>query len=176
VESDGLTLRLYRLKDLPVLHSLFTPEIFLEASGAQLKASSSLSFYRWIKSTFQVVYVIEVEESGGCVIAGFVGLYNMKIGQSLWISLTIFSPEHRRRGYGTKALELLLDLLQKKGAAGKIYAKVSRTNVPSLCFLKKLGFEVSRRYEDSFVLEKRSRGESGEGLVNLYSNTIGIQT
>jgi RimJ/RimL family protein N-acetyltransferase len=154
MENGGLTLRLYRLRDLPVLHSLFKPEIFLEASGAEIQTGSLLSFYRWIKTTFQVVYVIEVEESGGCVIAGFVGLYNMKIGQSLWMSVTIFSPEYRRRGYGTKALELLLDLLQKNRAAGKIYAKVSRTNVPSLCFLRKLGFEVSRRYEDSFVLEK----------------------
>jgi RimJ/RimL family protein N-acetyltransferase len=144
-----------------------TPETFLEASGAELKASSSLSFYRWIKSTFQIVYVIEVEEKDGRRIVGFAGLYNIKIGQSLWISFAIFNPKDRTRAYGTKALELLLDLLQKSGAAGKIYAKVSRTNVPSLCFLRKLGFEVSRHYEDSFILEKRSRGQSEEGVINL---------
>ena len=154
MESGGLTLRLYRLKDLPVLHSLFTPEIFFEASGAELKASSLLSFYKWMKTTFQVVYVIEVEETDGRRIAGFVGLYNMKIGQSLWISLTIFSPEHRRRGYGAKALELLLDLLQKNGAAETVYAEVSKTNRTSLSFFTRLGFGVSRCYEDSFVLQK----------------------
>ncbi len=154
MESGGLTLRLYRLRDLPVLHSLFKPEISLEASEAELKASSSLSFYRWIKSTFQVVYVIEVEEPDGRRIVGFVGLYNMTAGQGLWISFTIFNPKDRRRGYGTKALELLLDILQKNGAAERVYAEVSKTNLASLCFLRKLGFQASRRYEDSFVLEK----------------------
>jgi RimJ/RimL family protein N-acetyltransferase len=154
MESGGLTLRLYRLRDLPVLHSLFKREIFLEASGAELKASSSLSFYRWIKSTFQIVYLIEVEEPDGHRIVGFVGLYNMRVGQGLWISFTIFNLKDRSRGYGTKALELLLNLLQKNGAAETVYAEVSKTNVASLCFLRKLGFEVSRRYEDSFILEK----------------------
>jgi RimJ/RimL family protein N-acetyltransferase len=154
MENGGLTLRLYRLRDLPVLHSLFKPESFLEASGAELKAGSSLSFYRWIKRTFQIAYVIEVKENDGRRIVGFAGLYNMRVGQGLWISFTIFNPKDRRRGYGTKALELLFDLFQKNGAAEKVYAKVSKTNVPSLCFLRKLGFEVSRRYEDSFILEK----------------------
>jgi RimJ/RimL family protein N-acetyltransferase len=154
MESGGLTLRLYRLRDLAVLHSLFKREIFLEASGAELKASSSLSFYRWIKSTFQIVYVIEVEEPDGRRIVGFVGLYNMRVGQGLWISFTIFNLKDRRQGYGTKALELLLNLLQKNGAAETVYAEVSKTNLASLCFLRKLGFDVSGRYEDSFILEK----------------------
>ncbi len=167
MKNGGLTLRFYRLKDLPVLQLLFTPEIFLEASRAELKTSSSLSFYRWIKSTFQIVYVIEVEETDGRRIVGFVGLYNMRVGQGLWISFAIFSPKDRRRGYGTKALELLLDLLQKNGAVEKIYANVSKTNAPSLCFLRKLGFEVSRRYEDSFILEKDNGiGSRTANIVN----------
>ena len=137
-----------------MLHSLLTPEIFVEASGTELHTGSLLSFYKWIRSRFQVVYVIEMKENGGHRVTGFAGLYRMRIGESLWLSLTIFSPEDRSRGYGTKALELLLDLLQKNGAAETVYAEVSKTNVTSLCFLRKLGFEVSRRYEDSFVLEK----------------------
>ena len=168
MEKGGLTLRLYRLRDLPVLQSLFKPEIFLDASGAEIKASSSLSFYRWIKSTFQVVYVIEIEENDGRRIVGFAGLYNMRVGQSLWISFTIFNPKDRRRGYGTKALELLLDLFQKNGAAEKVYAEVSKTNVPSLCFLRKLGFKVSRRYEDSFILEKN------DGIGSRTANVVNV--
>jgi RimJ/RimL family protein N-acetyltransferase len=173
IEDGGLTLRLYRLRDLPVLHSLFKPEIFLEASGAELKAGSSLSFYRWIKSTFQIVYVIEVEETDGSRIVGFAGLYNMRVGQGLWISFTIFNPKDRRRGYGTKALELLLDILQKNGAAETLYAKVSKTNLASLCFLRKLGFEVSRR-EDGLILEKKVLNIVGEPpskkVENIYIN------
>ena len=174
VEDGWLRLRLYQLRDLPILHSLFTPEVFLEASGPEPKAGSLLSFYKWIKITFHVVYVIEVQENDGPRIVGFAGLYNMKIGQRLWISFTIFNPKDRKRGYGTKALQLVLDLLQKNGAAEKVYAKVSKTNVPSLCFLRKLGFEVSRRYENSFILEKGVLNIVGEPpskrVENIYIN------
>jgi RimJ/RimL family protein N-acetyltransferase len=176
MENCGLALRLYRLSDLPMLRSLFTPEIFLETSGFELKVSSLLGFYKWLKATFQMVYVIEVEENGGRRVAGFAGLYNMKIGKSLWLSLTIFNPKDRKRGYGEQALELLLDLLQRNGAAETVYAEVLKTNVASLCLLRKLGFEVSRCYEDSFILGKRSKVESEEALVNLNWNTIGMKT
>ena len=176
MENCGLTLRLYRLSDLPMLRSLFTPEIFLETSGFELKVSSLLGFYKWLKATFQMVYVIEVEENGGHKTVGFAGLYNMKIGQSLWLSLAIFNPKDRKRGYGEQVLGLLLDHFQKNGAAETVYAEVLKTNVPSLCFLRKLGFEVSGCYEDSFILEKRSKVESEEALVNLNWNPISMQT
>jgi RimJ/RimL family protein N-acetyltransferase len=162
MEDDPLRLRLYRLRDLPVLRSLLKPEIFLEASGAEFQTGSLLSFYKWIRSRFQVVYVIEMKERGGHRVIGFAGLYRMRIGESLWLSLTIFSPEDRSRGYGTKALELLLDLLQKNGAAETVYAEVSKTNGTSLWFLRKVGFKVSMRYEDSFILEKKVLNIVGE--------------
>jgi RimJ/RimL family protein N-acetyltransferase len=142
MENCGLTLRLYRLGDLPMLRSLFTPEIFLETSGFGLKVSSLLGFYKWLKATFQMVYIIEVEENSGHKTVGFAGLYNMRIGRSLWLSLSIFNPKDRRRGYGEQVLRLLLDLLQENGAAETVYAEVLKTNVPSLCLLRKLGFEV----------------------------------
>jgi RimJ/RimL family protein N-acetyltransferase len=96
-----------------------------------------------------VVYVIEVEEDGRCRIAGFAGLYNMQIGKSLWLSVAIFNPSDRRRGYGTRVLELLLDLLQRNGAAETVYAEVLKTNTTSLSFLRKLGFEVCNQSHES---------------------------
>ena len=174
IENCGLTLRLYRLKDLFALLPLFTPEIFLDANGCILKASSLLGFYKWLKTTFQVVYLIEIEENEGHRIVGFAGLYNIKIGKSLWLSLAIFNPRDRRQGYGTRSLELLLDLLQKNGAAETVYAEVSKTNVTSLWFLRKLGFEVSRRYEDSLTLGKKVLNIVGEPpskkVENAYIN------
>jgi RimJ/RimL family protein N-acetyltransferase len=133
---------------------LLASEIFPEASESKLEARSLVSFHRWMKITFQVIYIIEVEEIAGRRIIGFAGLYDLKMGESLWLSLTIPDPKDRRRGYGTKALELVFDLLKKNGAAETVYAEVSKPNVTSLWFLRKLGFEVSRRYEDSFTLEK----------------------
>jgi RimJ/RimL family protein N-acetyltransferase len=153
IENGGLTLRLCRLKDLFALLPLFTPEIFLEASGSVLKASSLLGFYKWLKTTFQVIYVIEIEESEGPRIVGFAGLYNMKIGKSLWLSLAIFKLKDRRQGYGTRSLELLLDLFQRNGAAETVYAEVLKWNMPSLRFLRRFGFEVCSRYEEKFLLK-----------------------
>jgi len=134
---------------------LLASEIFPEASESKLEARSLVSFHRWMKSTFQVIYIIEVREIAGRRIIGFAGLYDLKMGESLWLSLTIFDPRDRGRGYGTKALELVLDLLKRNGAVQTVYAEVLETNITSLCFLRKLGFEVSRRYEDSFTLGKK---------------------
>ena len=153
IENRGLTLRLYRLKDLFALLPLFTPEIFLEASGCILKVSSVMGFYKWLKTTFQVVYLIEIEENEGHRIVGFVGLYNMKIGNSLWLSIAIFNPGDRRQGHGTRSLELLLDLLQRNGAAETVYAEVLKRNMPSLCFLRRFGFEVCSRYQEKCLLK-----------------------
>ncbi len=64
IRNRALALRLYRLKDLPTLHSLFNRETFLRDNGAQHRAFSSLlSFYKWVVATFQMFYVIEVREN-----------------------------------------------------------------------------------------------------------------
>lgn len=161
LKKGGLTLRLYRLRDLGALHSLFKPESLLEASGIRSKAFGSLlSFSKWLMTAFQVAYVIEVKEPCGFRIIGFTGIYNMKIGRGLWLSITIFNPKDRRQGYGRQALELLLHSLQKIGAAGTVYAEVLKMNDPSLRFLRKLGFEVCAQEEDRFLMELSSQGEN----------------
>ena len=77
-----------------------------------------------MKSTFQVIYLIEIEENGKRRVIGFAGLYDMDLGRSLSLSLTLFNPEDRKRGYGEKALTLLLNLLQRNKAAEVIYAEI----------------------------------------------------
>jgi len=155
-----------------MLRSLFTPEILLETSGFEPKVGSLLSFYRWLKATFQMVYVIEVKENGGNRVAGFAGLYNIRIGRSLWLSLTIFNPKDRKRGYGEQVLGLLLDHFQKNGAAETVYAEVLRTNVPSLCLLRKLGFEVCEPLTPSFSSLREGMGQ-GETTVLTLTKSLG---
>jgi len=116
-----------------------------------------------MKSAFQVIYIIEVEENGGHRIIGSVGLYDMELGRNLRLSLTVFNPEDRGRGYGEKALTLLLNLLQENGAAEVVHAEILKSNVPSLRLCRKLGFEVKRLYRDRFLLEKDQKRESEEG-------------
>ena len=164
LEEGGLILRLCRLRDLSVLRSLITPEILLEAGGTGHRGFGSLfSFWIWLKRTFHMVYIIKVEEMSSRRIIGFAGLYNIELGRSLRLSLTVFNPEDRRRGYGEKALKLLLKLLQENGAAEVVYAEILKSNVPSLRLCRKLGFEVKRLYQDRFLLEKDQKKKSEEG-------------
>lgn len=156
IKNDATTLRLYRLRDMPVLYALFDSEIFSAADGAGSKLfGSSQSFWRWMIDTFHVVYVIEAVENSEPRIIGFVGLYNIEIGKRLWLSLTIFDPQDRQRGYGRQALALLLDLLKKSSLAEAVYGEVLKTNLPSLHFFRKIGFEICGQYPDRFLMEKR---------------------
>lgn len=155
LKQGDLILRLRRFRDLPVLYSFLTPEILREANGYKPNAFASLvSFWRWLKMTFRMVYVIEVEEIDNRRTIGFAGLYDINLGRSLSFSLEIFSPDDRRQRYGERALQLLLDSLRKNGAAGTIYAEVLKSNVPSLCLCRKLGFQVNKLYQNKFLLEK----------------------
>jgi hypothetical protein len=92
------------------------------------------------------------------------------IGLLVFNAISGFLQEER----ANSALELLLDLLQKNGAAETVYAEVSKTNLTSLWFLRKLGFEVSRPYEDSLMLEKKVLNIVGEPpskkVENVYIN------
>jgi len=164
MESGSITLRVCRLRDLRALYSLLTPEIFPTA-WSKNKPHSLFSFHRWMKRTFQLIYLIEIEENGGRRIVGFLGLYNMELGRSLSLSLAVFHPEDRSQGYGEKALTLLLSLLQENGAAEMVYAEIFKNNVPSLRLCIKLGFKLKRVYQDRFLLEKNEKPKSkgGEG-------------
>lgn len=155
IRNCGLALRLYRLRDLPVLYSLFNPEVFLRANGVERRAFGSLlSFCSWVITSFWTFYLIEFREDGKHRIIGFVGLYRMRIGQTAWLSLVIFSPEDRGRGYGQKALGLLLESLQENGVVETVRVEILKTNLSSLCFFMKQGFEVYVECKDRLLLEK----------------------
>jgi RimJ/RimL family protein N-acetyltransferase len=115
-----------------------------------------------MKSAFRVIYLIEIEENGGRRVIGFLGLYGMELGRNLSLSLTVFNPGDRRRGYGEEALTLLLNLLQKNKAAEAVYAEILKTNVPSLRLCRKLGFKVKRLHQDTLLLEKNEKIKSRE--------------
>lgn len=154
IENCGFVVRIYRFKDLPVLYSLFNSEIFLKANGVGHTAFSSLlSFCKWIIAAFRTVYVIEVEENHRRRVVGFAGLYDVKAGESLWMSLAIFNPDDRRHGYGQRAVKSILNSLQKNCAVKKVCVEILKTNLPSLCFFEKAGFQVYGQNRDSFLLE-----------------------
>jgi RimJ/RimL family protein N-acetyltransferase len=108
-------------------------------------------FTNWLLRTFQLIYLIEWEKT----VLGFVGLYDIKPGKSLKLSIAIFSSGNRRKGYGTEALELLLPYLQKKGLAEEVSAEVSGENRQSLSFFTKAGFEITERSDDRITLSRK---------------------
>jgi RimJ/RimL family protein N-acetyltransferase len=164
--KDGkLILRLRRLRDLLALQSMLTPVILRETSGIEPGAFGSVfSFWFWLRMTFQAVFVMEVEERGRRRIVGFAGLYGMKMGRSLWLSLAVFDPKDRRQGYGKQTIGLLLESFKTQGVARSILVEVSRKNIPSLHFFRNLGFKIFERHKDRLFLEK---GEGEEALSSL---------
>jgi len=102
------------------------------------------SFWFWLRATFQAVFVMEVEERGRRRIVGFAGLYGMKIGRSLWLSLAVFDPKDRRQGYGKQTIGLLLESFKTQGVArafwsrfhGKIFRPYISSETLALGFLR----------------------------------------
>lgn len=149
LETPSFRLRVCGARDLGTLQYLFASEM------SPKPFPSSLSFRRWLLRTFHLLYVLETRETGGLTcIVGFMGLYRVDPGRSIWLSTGIFDPEDRRKGYGRKGLEILLDYLRENALAKKVYAEVIKTNERSLSFFENSGFKACRENEASFVLEK----------------------
>ena len=155
VSNGAVTLRLYRFRDLPALSMLFTPEVLGKAYGGERRPFHSFfSFCTWLFTTFQLFYVIQAGEPRGRRIVGFVGLYGLDIGRSLQVSIGIFHPADRRRGYGHQALTLLLRALQNNRVVQTVGVEVLKGNAPSLRFCQNLGFVVRGQNAQSFILER----------------------
>ena len=153
MKKRSIILCLYRLKDLPALCSLFNRETSLVATGSEPKVFTSiLSLWKWINTTFQVLYIIVVGENSRRRIIGFIGLYNIKLGRSLYLSPVLFDHRDKGHGHGRDALELLMDFLQADAVVKEVYAEVPKTNAQSLHFFRGLGFEVCGQRADSFLL------------------------
>ncbi len=87
-------------------------------------------------------------------IVGFIGLNKIVIKNSVWLSVAVFKPEDRGRGFGKKAILLLLDYLRLNGIFERVCVEILQNNLTSLSFFKDLGFEIYGQEEDRFFLEK----------------------
>jgi RimJ/RimL family protein N-acetyltransferase len=139
----------------------------LAASGGRLKVFGSLaSFWRWVRTTFQPVYVTEVEESSKAYrIIGFVGIYEAELGQSLWLSLVLFDPKDRKREYGQRTLQLLLSSLEEDRIVKRVCGEVLASNTASLRLLQKSGFDVCAQEHGRLLLRK----QLGRALETAHS-------
>jgi RimJ/RimL family protein N-acetyltransferase len=155
IENQRLRLRLLKIKDLSVLHSRYPPEHFPGARTRETRPFSFLfSFWRWLRASFEVFYLVEIKAAGTDRPIGFLGLYKLETGQRVYLSAVLFDPEDRRQGYGRQALILLFNFLIESGVAREVRAQVFRGNAASLAFLQALGFEVLADQGDQLLLVK----------------------
>ncbi|MCL4475446.1 MAG: hypothetical protein M1508_04360 [Nitrospirae bacterium] len=92
-EHDGLRLRPLRIIDIPLVRKGLRDKDVLRTTGPGKPLSGEcLSVWWWLKKTYTILLCIEVEST--CV--GFIGLYNLKPGESAEITLAIFDRGMRR--------------------------------------------------------------------------------
>lgn len=152
IGNDGFSLRFRRVRDLPYLHDLFHCHIFQKNSSFGRRSPLQLLlFIKWLLSTFQVFYVIEADMKS----VGFIGLYDFEIGKKSWVSVAIFDPVNRRKGYGRKGIDLLCNYLKDNKLAEKLYAEVLEINTESVSFFRAVGFKIKEEDGERVILEKK---------------------
>jgi ribosomal protein S18 acetylase RimI-like enzyme len=151
LKGNSVSLRPCRARDIACLRKQLEEAASSIPEAGQKTFRSLPSFVKWLLLTFQVIYLIEAEKT----VLGFAGLYNMKPGKSLNLSIILFNPDNRSRGYGTDVLGLLLPYLQKKGLVEEVVAEVTSANTLSLSFFEKAGFEITEHKDDRIVLSKK---------------------
>jgi RimJ/RimL family protein N-acetyltransferase len=139
MEHDGLRVRPLRILDIPLIRSGLLHEDIMRTTGPYgMIRPSCFAVWWWLKKTYELLYCAEVESR--CV--GFVGLYDLKPGDSAEVTLVIFDAGMRRRGYGSRAFTLVAAALRADAFIKRCIVRVKTDNHPSLCFWTKIGFEV----------------------------------
>ena len=174
IKGEKLTLRLFGLRDIFILRSTFRPEILPRVGGLALESFGSLaSLWKWLRSTFQVLYVIEGKRTCAHSILGIIGLYDLDIGRRTSLSLVLFDPKDRRQGYGRESVHLLLDFLEKAGVAKQVYVEILKGNLPSLIFFQNMGFKIQTAHSDCLLMAKnRLQTMPGNQRVDAYGISL----
>lgn len=147
ITGGDIHLRFIRLKDL----SFMRP--FLSGASSSVKTGSAFYLWKRIFAAYQAVYLIWDNNEPSDPI-GFIGLYGMVPGRSLYISIQIFTESHRMHGYGSKSVSLLLDYFKEKALAEDIWAEVPESNEGSRSFLEAMGFKVCGKDGERLLFKK----------------------
>jgi len=154
IKSRGVKVRAFRLTDLPTLARLFREETHMSSYKVVTVAKNLLTLRQWISRTFQAFYLIEQRATDTNEIRGFIGLYNIRLGMHMTLAAGILDPAYRGQGLGSQALQLFLTSLRNSRAANTIRVEVAKSNLRSVHFFDRLGFEVCQCTEDYFVMNK----------------------
>lgn len=145
MRDDNLRLRPLRIFDGHFIHRALKDEIGLKANGLKrITDSSWFSLWWWIKRTYSYSFCIELDSKP----IGFIGLYNLALGKSADISLSIFDETLRRRGYGTRSFKLFAQSLRRHSVVKNIFVRVKTDNHKALSFWSKLDFSGTSMLND----------------------------
>jgi RimJ/RimL family protein N-acetyltransferase len=152
IKDRDVRLRHVRISDGPGISELLEHDDILTSSGINTpRRTQWLFFYCWLRKTFFAAYFIELKKEK----IGFIGLYNLAPGESAEISLIVFDPSFRRRGYGTLAFKMLSQNPFTAAFANTFIVRVRTDNEPARSFWRKLGFETVRVEGDTIEMRLR---------------------
>ncbi|MEJ2253543.1 MAG: GNAT family N-acetyltransferase [Nitrospirota bacterium] len=152
LRGERLSLRLRSPADLWRLPPLTTPEFMKAVSARPLRSPSALSFWLRVRRTYPVCYVIERPEES--MPLGFLGLYDIRPGESLFFSMGFFRPGDRRRGFGREALSILLGHVGSRGIVRTVRAEMPPDKHDSIALLRSMGFRKAAEEGGKVVMER----------------------
>lgn len=85
---------------------------------------------------------------GGERARGSEGKHEKNINWNVWLSILAIKPAYRNKGYGGKAVELLLDCLKENVGVKEAYLAVVEENFKGRAFWARKGFEEIKRLEN----------------------------
>jgi len=68
----------------------------------------------------------------------------------VWISQFLIDKEYQRKGYGSQAIEGVLDYFSIKAGASDAFVAVAEGNATGKCFWEKIGFQEIRKHKGHF--------------------------
>ena len=149
LEDGNVRLRHLRISDGAFLKTGFGGRESLKANGLCSPLSLSGEAIRlWIRNTYDLAWCIEIDSQP----TGFAGVFHLRPGESAEVSLMVFKPELRGRGYGGTVFRMIAEMLALKTGIKLFIVRVRNDNVAALSFWLKMGFEYAGREDGIKVM------------------------
>jgi len=139
--THGVILRGIGQKDLPLLEKWYKMTgIYGYATGFK-EFSEVKPILLDTQNKNKIVLMIDMKETGDTI--GFIHGEIKKTGnrQVLWIYTLLIDYKYQHKGYGTCAVNLLLDDIRARYGSISLMVSVSKNNLIGLRFWKKLGLK-----------------------------------
>ncbi|KPK02176.1 MAG: hypothetical protein AMK71_03215 [Nitrospira bacterium SG8_35_4] len=152
--TDGvIQLRPMKISDGPYLRKQLADREVVSYTLLSRPVSGSW-FHVWLKmkKIFNFAYIMVVDSKP----VGFAGLYNLIPGQSAEMSLVIFDRGNRRRGYGSRAFDLVVNNLQTHSIVKNIFVEYKSNNMGAQSFWSKCGFQCLTGSRLQYTLKQSS--------------------